>query len=460
MAIGMPVPVSASDLARLALSGPRYTSYPPATELGPAVGPADAHAELARLGMARTPVSLYAHLPFCRNLCWYCGCNVVATRDRSRGTAYVDTLLSEVAMVAASLGIGHRVRELALGGGSPNFLLADDLRRLVAGVRRWLSIDVDARLSVELDPRDTTTEQLDVLAAAGFRAVSVGIQDFAEGVQSAIHRFQSAEQTGSLICAARARGFDDVNADMVYGLPRQTPATFAATLDTVIDLAPDRIALFGYAHLPGLRPHQYLVERAGRLPDLEERAELLVLATERLGAAGYLPIGLDHFARPGSPLARAAAAGALDRTFQGYVVHTADAIIGVGATAISTTDGLFWQNQGDLPAWTQALRDGHLPVARGIALDDDDRLRRTVITRLMCDGAIDLAAVPGRLGGDLGHHFAAELEALRDWPELCTVDGTRIAATPLGKVLIRNLCMPFDRYLPERRRTSAFSTTV
>jgi oxygen-independent coproporphyrinogen-3 oxidase len=454
----VPSTITADDLARLALTGPRYTSYPPATEFSDAVGAADAGAELRRLGATDAALSLYAHLPFCRSLCWYCGCNVVATRDRSRGTSYVDTLLTELATVAGALGRRARVTEIALGGGSPNFLLPADLARLVAGMERHFAVAADARRSVELDPRDTTLDQLDVLAEAGFASLSIGVQDFAEEVQAAIHRTQSVAATRALVEEARRRGFADLNLDIVYGLPGQTPESFAATLDAVISMAPDRIALFGYAHLPDRRPHQLLVVRQSRLPDLRERAVLLLAAVDQLTAAGYVHVGLDHFARPGSAFAAAAQGRRLDRTFQGYVERRADAVIGVGATAISTSDHLFWQN-AELEAWTTAVTAGALPVARGVVLGDDDRVRRQAITRLMCDGEIDLAELEPALGEAATDHFARELVELSRLPALCAVDGPVVKATRLGQLLVRNLCLPFDRYLPQRRGAS-FSSTI
>jgi len=454
------VPVlSADEIARHALTGPRYTSYPPATEFSTEVGPEVAAAELERLGARKAEISLYVHLPFCKSLCWYCGCNVVATRDRARATSYVDTLLTELAMVARPLD-GAPITELALGGGSPNFLLIPDLRRLAAAIRRYLNVAPEARLSVELDPRDTTVEQLDAFAEAGFTSMSVGVQDFAEAVQDAIHRHQTVEMTRTLLEAARARGLDDINVDIVYGLPRQTETSFADTIDSIIELGPDRIALFGYAHLPEKRPHQSLVERAGKPLGLEARAELVVDATARLRAAGYLPIGLDHFAKPGSPLERAAAEGRLTRNFQGYVVRRADAVVGIGATAISDSGGAFWQDAGDLAKWSRALAVGKLPVERGVQLDDDDRLRREVIMRLMCDGVADLRAIGEAHGVDAATYFADEVARLGDQGELCAVDGDlRITTTPLGKVLVRNVAMTFDRYL-RNRPAGGFSTTV
>lgn len=453
--------ISPEEIAERVLSGPRYTSYPPATELRPR-GDAEARAELGRIGAAGERVSLYVHLPFCRSLCWYCGCNVVATRDRSRGTGYVDTLTTELVLLRQALGehASTPVTEISLGGGSPNFLHADDLRRLIAAIDKFLPPTSDARRSVELDPRDTDLDQLDALAGGGFRSLSVGVQDFSEPVQDAIHRHQSVAQTRKLLTAARAAGFDDVNVDVVYGLPRQTEETFRSTLEALVELGPDRIALFGYAHLPERRPHQRLVERAGRVLDTYERASLLLLGNQVLRAAGYQAIGLDHFARPGSPLALAADAGELTRNFQGYTVRRADAVLGVGVTAISTTEHQLWQHHGALPAWEEAIAAGQLPVALGFTLDADDRVRRDVIERLMCDGAVDGTAIGARYQLDFASYFRRELSALGAMPDLVRVEPERprLVASELGRLLIRNVAMVFDRRLSEREGT--FSPTV
>ncbi|HVK78060.1 MAG TPA: oxygen-independent coproporphyrinogen III oxidase [Kofleriaceae bacterium] len=435
------------DLARLAQAGPRYTSYPPATQFRDRFGAADAEAELAALPAG--PISLYGHVPFCSQLCWYCGCNVTATRDRSRGTAYVDRLARELDLVARALGRPAEVVELALGGGSPNFLAIDDLIRLISAIDARFAVARDAELGIELDPRDTTAAQIDALAGLGFTRVSVGVQDFDPAVQAAIHRHQTVAQTRAVVDRARSQGFASVNVDLVYGLPGQTVDRVARTLAEVVAIAPDRVALFGYAHLPHLRPHQQLVERDLPVPDLHQRVELLRTAMDVLADAGYVRVGLDHFARPGDPLIDAAASGRLGRNFQGYVVRRATRLIGVGASAISDTGDAYWQNVVDLPAWNQAIDAGRLPVARGVRLDDDDRLRRFVIMRLMCDGRLDFAEVEARYPIRFATYFAAELAALEADPaRLAAVDraaGT-VTATPLGHHLIRNVCVVFDRY--------------
>ncbi len=434
-------------LAAHAQPGPRYTSYPPATQFHDGFGAVAAARELAAIGTAE--ISLYAHIPFCTQLCWYCGCNVEATRDRSRGAAYVDLLLRELELLTAAIGARPRLVELALGGGSPNFLETRDATRLIEAIRVAFAVADGAAIGIELDPRDTRPEQIDALAGLGFTRVSVGVQDFDEDVQRAIHRIQSATQTRAVIERARARGFDSVNVDLVYGLPGQTPASVGRTLDEVIGLAPDRLAVFGYAHMPHLRPHQRLVERAAPVPGIAARVELLRVVMDRLADAGYVRVGLDHFARPDDPLARASASGQLGRNFQGYVVQRTERLLGVGASAISDSGHAYWQNHVDVETWSDAVRAGTLPVARGVALDGDDELRRFVIMRLMCAGRVDFAEVEAAYGVSFASRFAPELAALAGQHDaLAAVDNERgaVIATPLGHHLIRNVCAVFDRY--------------
>jgi oxygen-independent coproporphyrinogen-3 oxidase len=455
--LGMSHVATAAQLAEWASRGPRYTSYPPATEFL-AIDPARVTRELEQVAERGESISLYVHIPFCKSLCWYCGCNVIATRDASCGTTYVDQLVTEMGLLAASVRAAP-VTELAFGGGSPNFLSSDSLRGLFAALERHFSILPDARRSIELDPRTTTSEQVATLGAARFTSMSMGVQDFSEAVQDAIHRHQTKLQTRWLVDRARAEGFDDINVDVVYGLPLQTEASFTRTLEAVIDLAPDRIALFGYAHLPSKLPHQRLVERAGRVLDSHERATLLLLAIEQLTGAGYLHLGLDHFARPGSRLARAAEDHRMVRSFQGYAEHRADAILGLGVSAISSTSRMHWQNHAELPAWQRDVAQRTLPVARGFTLDDDDRARRAVIGRLMCDGEVDLhrLGVEHRIADPA--YFEEELAEIENLGELATYDrGTRtLRTTALGRLLVRNVCMVFDRYHRRAHQAAAAS---
>ena len=451
-------------LAACASRGPRYTSYPPATEFGQ-LDSQQVTRELAHVSARGESVSLYVHIPFCKSLCWYCGCNVIVTRDSQAGSTYVDHLAEEKKMLGEASGTAP-VTEIAFGGGSPNFLSPPSLRALCAALERNFAITADARRSIELDPRTTTSPQIEALASAGFRSLSMGVQDFSAQVQDAIHRHQTATQTRWLVDVARAAGFDDINVDIVYGLPLQTEASFGATLDAVIALAPDRIALFGYAHLPSKLPHQRLVERAGPVLDSHERATLLVLAIERLTSAGYVHLGLDHFAKPGSRLARAAAERRMVRTFQGYAEYRADAILGLGVSAIASTPRMHWQSHSELAPWADAVEAGQLPVVRGVALDDDDRVRRAVIGRLMCDGEADLGEISAAHDIDAPAYFARELATIGGLGDLASYDAaTRVVrATSAGRLLVRNLCMVFDRYHQGSSRAAGaqprFSPTI
>jgi oxygen-independent coproporphyrinogen-3 oxidase len=429
--------------------GPRYTSYPPATEFTPSFGPTHARATLERLD-EDAPLSLYVHVPFCARLCWYCGCNVEVTRNRDRGRAYVDTLIGEIDMIARVLGTRRRVVEIALGGGSPNFLPESEHTRLLEAIRARFDVAADAVLGIELDPRDTTHAQVANLAALGFRRLSVGVQDFAPVVQTAIHRHQSLEVTRGLIEHARSQGFTSVNIDLVYGLPGQTETSMLQTLFAVLSLGPDQVALFGYAHLPERFRHQKLVERWQPVPDLDQRAALFVAAQDAFDRAGYVRIGIDHFARAHAPLARAAQRHNLQRSFQGYGVRRADHLLAFGASGISRVDGAYWQSHADVTSWTQAVRAGRMPVARGVALDRDDRIRGDVIAELMCYAGLDFAAIERQHGIRFEEYFASELDELSEnHGNLVAIDrqGRRLHTSPLGADLLRNVCMVFDRYV-------------
>lgn len=451
---------TAASLAELASRGPRYTSYPPATEFGP-IAADRIKAELARIGGDARHVSLYVHIPFCKSLCAYCGCNVIPTRDESRGEGYVDQVATEMTLLTGSLFTAE-VTEIALGGGSPNFLAPRTLRFLISAIQRYFAVAPDARRSIELDPRSTSVTQIETLSDLGFSSMSLGVQDFAEPVQDAIRRHQSVTQTRWLVERARSCGFDDINIDMVYGLPLQTETSFASTLQSVIELGTDRVALFGYAHLPSKLPHQRLVEKAGRILDGYERATLLLMAIDKLTAAGYLHLGLDHFARPGSRLARAAAEGRMTRTFQGYSEGRAESVVGVGTSAISSTPHMHWQNYVDLKEWEAAIAARRLPVQRGFVLDRDDRARRMLIGRLMCEGRVDLRQLGREHEIDAPKYFAHELSALSALPELAAYDAAEqeVTTTAIGKLLVRNVCMVFDRYQQGVAETPRYSSTI
>jgi oxygen-independent coproporphyrinogen-3 oxidase len=456
-------PLDASTLAAFVRPGPRYTSYPPATVFHGEFDAQVASAELQRLARERpnASISLYCHIPFCSQLCWYCGCNVVVTRRRERAGSYVDLLVREIELITDLCGTGRPLTEIALGGGSPNFLRPHDLTVLMRALDQRFSPGDNAVFGIELDPRDTSHEFVATLAEFGFRRLSVGVQDFSEEVQRRINRHQTREQTRALVDDARQHGFESVNMDLIYGLPGQTPTSFADTLESVLDMEPEQVSLFGYAHLPNRLPHQKLVERDGPVPDLQERAALLDVALVAFAGQGYRRIGLDHFARVDAPLARAADEGRLQRNFQGYVVDSADVLLACGATGITDTGHAYWQNH-KLKEWQTAIEAGELPVARGAHLSDDDLIRRHVITRLMCDAALDFGAVDAHFGIRCEDYFAAELEQLETGEEvaLARVDrqARRIIATELGSYLIRNVCMVFDAHLA--RSQARFSPTL
>ena len=435
-------------LAQRATRGPRYTSYPPAPHFRPSFGNPEAKEALAAAypSAKESGISFYAHIPFCSKLCWYCGCNVLITRDRSRGRTYVDTLLKEFALYQKELE-GCGLAELSLGGGSPNFLDKADLRRLVLGIKELFPAQDSAVLGIELDPRETTEEQVRVLAEIGFRRLSVGVQDFDEGVQETINRHQSYEQTADLVKYARESGFNSAGVDLVYGLPGQTEDSFAKTLVSIVSIAPDRIALFGYAHFPHVMRHQRLVERQP-IPDLEARALLLTTAVHLLCEAGYVRVGFDHFALPSDPLAKAVTEKRLHRNFQGFTVPRGGPLLACGVTGISDTGHAYWQNLTKLDEWEAAITAGKFPVARGLELTEDDLIRRHLINRLMCDSVVHFKEMEDAFAIHFPEYFSYELSQLKKdkYSELATVnlkEGS-IVPTRVGFELIRNLSMLFD----------------
>ncbi len=450
LAIHQPSP---QTLAKLATRGPRYTSYPPAPHFKKEFGADKATAHLDKI--AQNPsqsgagISLYAHIPFCSKLCWYCGCNVKITRDRARGERYVETLLEEIRLYGNHLpGVG--LSELSLGGGSPNFLHADTIRRFVDGLRAVFPTQENARLAIELDPRDTNVGLVDELATMGFTRVNVGVQDFEQTVQDTINRHQSQEDTEALISRARAVGFQSAGVDLIYGLPGQTEDSFTRTLEAVLSMAPDRIALFGYAHLPHILKHQRLVERQP-IPGLAGRAELLMCAIQQLTQAGYVRVGFDHFARPHDPMAQAVKHHTLQRNFQGFTTSQGGPLIACGVTGISDTGDAYWQNTSDLELWQSEIESGRLPIARGLTLSTDDHIRRHLIYRLMCDSFVDFSEMESRFNIRFSEFFRYELDALTDpalgqLVELDLEAGT-LKPSALGFELIRNLCMVFDPHL-------------
>ncbi|MGE0711791.1 MAG: oxygen-independent coproporphyrinogen III oxidase [Planctomycetota bacterium] len=443
-------------LARLSRPGPRYTSYPTANVFDERTGPAEQAAALARTGASGRPISLYVHLPFCRSLCHYCACNVVVSQKRGIASSYLDALELEVGLVSAALGARPHVSQLHLGGGTPTFLDCAELRRLhgILAAAFDLELEPGDERAVEVDPRVTTREQLATLAALGWNRASFGVQDMDPDVQLAINRLQPRELTAAVVAHARELGFQGINVDLVYGLPFQTPLTFARTLEAVLELRPDRVALYSYAHVPWMRPAQRRFDTKGYpLPGPEEKFALFRLAVERLEGAGYDHLGMDHFALPSDELARARAAGTLHRNFQGYTVRRADDLIGLGVTSISDHSGVYAQNQKDLTAWEQALGAGRLPTERGWQLSAEDLRRREAIMALMTG-----APLPAGFAADYAEELAGMDDLEQDGLVRRSAEGLEVTA--LGRFFIRNVAMRFDRYLGTGVGAPTFSRTV
>jgi oxygen-independent coproporphyrinogen-3 oxidase len=454
------MPLTTAELVRrYDRPGPRYTSYPTALELHEGLGAEAYREELKRAARRDGALGLYVHLPFCAERCLFCGCNVVVTKHREVAERYLGFLFREIDAVARLLGRGRRVTQLHWGGGTPTYLAPEQMRRLFGAVRDRFAIDADAEIAVEVDPRVTTREHLETLAELGFNRLSAGVQDFSADVQEAIGRRQTHRQAAVLVAHARDLGFGSVNLDLVYGLPLQTPASFQETLDRVARLRPDRLAIYSYAHVPWTKGHQRKIDEA-QLPKSETKAELLASALRCLTDVGYVPIGMDHFALPDDELARAANRGTLWRNFMGYTVRRGSDLVGFGLSAIGDLDGTFFQNQRKLHAYEGASGATGFATERGYAPTADDRLRRHVITSLMCNFRVTRADVESRFGVRFDEVFARELDGLgplaRDGLVRIGADGIDVTE----RLFVRNVCMVFDTCLTRHRERPRWSRTV
>ncbi|KXS39811.1 MAG: coproporphyrinogen III oxidase [Halomonadaceae bacterium T82-2] len=442
-----PDPREAELIRRYAHTGPRYTSYPTALDFSPSFGAEDYTAALKRSNAARRPLSLYVHIPFCRKICFYCACNKIATKDTSLSVGYLSRLDREMVLTSRHLDTGREVRQLHWGGGTPTFLTLDQMSDLIDRLhaRFGLSSASDRDYAIEIDPREADVLTLRHLQALGFNRISLGVQDLDPEVQRAINRVQPRQLTESLVEEAHRLGFRSLNLDLILGLPHQTRTTFAETLEQVIAMAPARLSIFNYAHLPERFKPQRRID-AGALPAPEEKLAMLMDTRERLDAAGYVHIGLDHFARPDDSLVVAQREGRLHRNFQGYTTHGECDLVGLGVSAISHLDDCYAQNPVRLDDYEAALDAGRLPTARGLRRTADDRLRAFVIQRLMCDLALDLDAVGEHFGLDAAAYLADSLRALEpaERDGLITRHGNRLEVTPLGRLLVRHLAMAFD----------------
>jgi oxygen-independent coproporphyrinogen-3 oxidase len=427
-------------VTRYDVAGPRYTSYPSVVHWQSPLDGEGYRRVLRSAGGEDDPIALYVHLPFCASRCAYCGCNATVTHHTEVVNGYLDRLEHELAVVGGELGEGRRVRQLHWGGGTPNFLSEPQLVRAFAMLATRFAFDEGAELSIEADPRLVSRGQLRWLRALGFTRLSYGVQDLDPDVQDAIGRVQSEALVRDACELAREEGFTELNVDLIYGLPRQSATSFRRTLESVVALAPDRLACFGYAHVPWQRPHQKRID-VGTLPGTHARLDLLQLAVERLTDAGYEWIGLDHFARPDDPLAVAARERRLHRNFMGYTLMPAQHLVGVGVSAIGDVGGWYVQNTPKLGEWQRTLDAGALPVARAHRLTDDDRARREAIHHLMCNLELPYALLPEG-GIEIAARFAAfEADGLVEPRE------NRWVVTPLGRLFLRNLAMPLDAYL-------------
>lgn len=445
-------PMDRSLIARYDGRVPRYTSYPTAPHFHEGVD-AGAYAGWLAALPEEAPLSLYLHVPFCDTLCWFCGCHTTVVNRPEPVSAYLEVLQAEIDLVGRTIGGWRRVVHLHLGGGSPTMLRPDEVERLFAALGRRFDLDPAGEIAVEIDPRGLARETVEALGRAGLNRASIGVQALDPKVQAAVNRIQPFKATARAVEWLRAAGVRGVNMDLMYGLPHQTTAGTAETMRRILDLAPDRVALFGYAHVPWMKRHQRLIDEAA-LPGAESRWRQFEAAAAELDAAGYVRIGLDHFARPDDGLARAWRAGRLRRNFQGYTENQADALIGLGASAIGELPQGYVQNVVRTPDYAEAVRTGRLATARGVMLGDEDRLRRAVIERLMCDMTVDLEAVCAR-HGFAPETLSGELESLDPMRTdgVVAVDGWHVTVAEAARPLLRTVCAAFDAYLaPDETR--------
>ena len=460
------VVLSEAQLRSLDVQGPRYTSYPTADRFVEAFGPAEYRQALRQRAAGAVvggvpPLSLYVHIPFCDSLCYYCACNKIITKHHSRGRDYLALLQREIDLHVAELGSGQGLSQLHLGGGTPTFLSDEELSELMQMIGTAFRVLPQCEVSIEVDPRTATPQRLRHLAALGFNRVSFGVQDFDPDVQAAVHRVQSFESVRELVAESRALRFESINADLIYGLPKQTPESFQRTIAQVAELRPTRIALYAYAHLPQRFKPQRRIDAAA-LPTGEQRVAMLGNALAGFVANGYVYIGMDHFALPTDALAIAKRQGRLHRNFQGYTTQPDCDLIGLGVSAIGRVGATYSQNAKTLDEYQDALNQGNLPVVRGLALTRDDLLRRTVIMALMCQGRVEYESIELAHLIKMRETFAPEFERLKPLAEmgLVEVGEQAIQVTPTGWFFVRAVAMIFDRHLQADKVRERFSRII
>ena len=458
-------PISEELLRRFDVSGPRYTSYPTADRFVEAFSAKDYQQALtlrrAGVAAAASPLSLYVHIPFCESLCYYCACNKIITKHHDRSAPYLNYLSREVDLHTKELGLGQAVSQVHLGGGSPTFMSDDELRQLMAMLRRNFTFVPGGEYSIEVDPRTIDASRLDTLAELGFNRLSFGVQDFDPAVQKSVHRVQPAEQVFALVAAARERKFDSINVDLIYGLPLQNPESFDRTLAQVVELRPERIALYAYAHLPErFKPQRRITTT--EIPNGAAKVAMLARSMAAFMRAGYVYIGMDHFALPTDALAIAQRQGRLHRNFQGYSTQPDCDLIGLGVSSIGKIGATYSQNAKTMEEYCDFLDQGEFPVVRGLALSRDDVLRRAVIMALMCQGVVSYESIELAHLIEFRKYFASELEALQKLAEqgMVTMSDSGIQVTTMGWFFVRAVAMVFDKYLQTDRTRARFSKII
>ena len=436
-------------------AGPRYTSYPTALELHEGFTDEDYRLQIAKSNAAGGPLSLYFHIPFCDTVCFYCACNKIVTKNRAHAEPYLENLCKEISMLGELFDSTRVVNQLHWGGGTPTFLSYEQMKQLMTVTRQHflLKNDDSGEYSIEVDPRETNADTIKQLRELGFNRISIGLQDFDPAVQKAVNRLQSEEQTFSVLASARAEGFRSTNIDLIYGLPLQTVDSFAITLDKILAVAPDRFSIFNYAHMPNRFKTQRQINDAD-MPSADVKLAILQMIGQKLIAAGYVYIGMDHFAKPDDELAIAQREGKLHRNFQGYSTHSDCDLIGFGVTSIGRVGDAYIQNVKELDQYDDLIKQHKLPVFKGVELNDDDKLRREVISQLICHFDLSFANIEQAFSINFSEYFAKELLALMPMQNdgLLTLSSNGIKVLPAGRLLIRNICMVFDSYLAQKQQ--------
>jgi oxygen-independent coproporphyrinogen-3 oxidase len=455
-----PAPLELDLIRKYAVPGPRYTSYPPANKFHEDIASLDIDGALEADNVEPSkPLSLYFHLPFCESRCWYCGCTTIITRRRDWAYRYLEDLGREIALLAKRINPERRVSQLHFGGGTPTFFPPDALKQLGVAIHRHFKFTGDAELSVEIDPRHVTQAHVAALRGMGMNRASLGVQDTNAEVQQAIHRVQPNRLNRLTVVRLRASGIRSINLDLIYGLPKQTPESVAHTVDDVLALNPDRLSVFSYAHVPWIKPAQRIFDRRGEMPDPEAKLALFAVIREKLMQAGYVDIGLDHFARPDDELAVAHRAGALHRNFQGYSTRSGASLYGFGISSISQTEEVYRQSPKSLVPYRAALDAGQIPVERGYRVSVEDKRRRRLIMAVMCERRLDFRRIGGELGCDIASDYANELATLKPLVDegLVEINATGLQVLPRGEPLVRVVAMAFDQTLSRTVRAHALT---